>query len=154
MKQIVLLCVLVVLGLQSCADEEDKSALDEAFMKCVGEDVPAPGYSITAPDEEVYAAAAEEAVPVSDGRSYYVDVDACMQVRWVTWLPFGSAFAVVHPKDGECEVWLGGETENPRYDGMPVQYCRFPKGCKPVALVAEDGGPITVDSPYCVPNPS
>ena len=88
--------------------------------------------------------ASADALPLS------IDPAVCQEGAWSVWLPLGSAFAHVHPRDdGDCEVWLGGETEAPTYDGAPTQYCRFPPVCEPVALATSAGGPARIDSPYC-----
>lgn len=68
-------------------------------------------------------------------------------------LPFGSAWLVSEPVDGGCDLWLGGETEDPLYDGRPTQFCRFPSGHMPVDIVIGEGGPPWVNSLWCDDNP-
>ena len=77
-----------------------------------------------------------------------IDLEACAPASYFTWLGLGSAWAVVHPDGDHCEVWLGGETEDPMYGGGPTQYCRFVRdGCEAsVGLSYENlGGPAVID---------
>ena len=81
-----------------------------------------------------------------------VDVEQCAPTRIYNALGFGSAWIEVVPNSasGECEIWLGGETEYPPYDGSPTMYCSFPRSCAAVlATHWGDGGPASIDSPYC-----
>jgi hypothetical protein len=64
-------------------------------------------------------------------------------------LPFGSAWAASEPVEGGCDLWLGGETEDPLYDGWPTTFCRFPTGHKPLNIEVGSGGPAVVSSPWC-----
>lgn len=83
---------------------------------------------------------------------FEIDPATCTQGLWSTYLGLGSAWIGVHQTEaGTCEVWLGGETEDPRYDGRPTSYCALPQTCEPLAasLPFDDGGPARLDSPYC-----
>lgn len=86
-----------------------------------------------------------------------IDLAACVPGRYFASLPLGSAWVVVAPAadaSAGCNVWLGGETENPRYDGSASQYCAFPTSCSPATLTvsAGGGGPAHVDlASYCTP---
>ncbi|RLB50315.1 MAG: hypothetical protein DRJ42_19165 [Deltaproteobacteria bacterium] len=122
------------------------------------DDVVCTGASAAPPAMPVeYRTMAEAGVSMDDlmsvtvSGSYAFDPGACPSEQWFTALPLGSAFARVSgAEDRSCEIWLGGETENPMYDGSITQYCRFPAGCTPVTVTLGDGGPARIDSPYCV----
>lgn len=65
-------------------------------------------------------------------------------------LPFGSAWVLAEPsEEGSCQVWLGGETEDPTYNGRPTQFCHFGGNEPPVPIVIGEGGPAHVDHPNC-----
>jgi hypothetical protein len=82
--------------------------------------------------------------------SFTVDLEACDHAQWSGWLPLGSAWVLVHPDGLACELWLGGETESPKYDGSPTQYCRLRRaGCK-ATLTIGNGGPARLVSQGCV----
>lgn len=68
-------------------------------------------------------------------------------------LSFGSAWLASEPVDGGCDLWLGGETEDPLYDGRATMFCRLPSGHKPLNIVIGDGGPAWVNSLWCDENP-
>ncbi len=71
-----------------------------------------------------------------------------------TWLDLGSAWLVAaSSEDGWCLVWLGGETENPGYDGRPTQFCKFAVVELPVTVLLGQGGPARIDHPNCVDLP-
>jgi hypothetical protein len=80
-----------------------------------------------------------------------IDIEQCQTGRWFTWLPFGSAWVIVQSDGDTCKMWLGGETENPAYDGSAAQFCQFPRqGCETsVEIKAGDGGPAHLDNPAC-----
>lgn len=45
-----------------------------------------------------------------------------------------------------CEIWVGGESENPLYDGTPYQYCRLRReGTRSIGV-----GVRRIESPACV----
>lgn len=110
--------------------------------------------SVTAPSDEVFAAASSGAtgaqIPERSNEAA-IDLGACTHQRLHWWLPLGSAWFLVHPvSDAYCEVWLGGETENPGYDGAPAQYCLFDRK-NTLVLEYQVGGPITLENmPWCV----
>ncbi|MCA9576159.1 MAG: hypothetical protein R3B40_11045 [Polyangiales bacterium] len=54
-----------------------------------------------------------------------LDVGLCREGRYRETLPLGSAWVELRRVGRCCEVWLGGETEDPSYDGSPQQFCRF-----------------------------
>ena len=88
----------------------------------------------------------------TSGAAVVVDLSACIQRRWFAALPLGSAWVAVSPNGEYCDVWVGGETENPIYDGSPTQQCRFRRdvGCELQIEQPAPGGPVVVDSPACV----
>jgi hypothetical protein len=117
----------------------------------------APLVPVTAPTVAKWMARTDGLPALNDGATdpfpLSVNPLVCESGRVSVALGLGSAFAEVVQAagTGECEVWLGGETESPEYDGTPTQYCRFPNECAPV--VADhlgDSGPASIDSPYCV----
>lgn len=103
------------------------------------------------PDEAAFrdARAAGELV---DGETFLIDPGDCVAAQWFVYLGLGSAYAVTAPTtDGGCEVWLGGELENPNYTGLPATFCRFESDDAIVMLIPGDGGPVSVDDPACAP---
>jgi len=103
------------------------------------------------PDADAFLLAREAGVLVG-GDSFMIQPDHCEGAYWFTYLDLGSAYVVTAPAtDGSCEVWLGGEFENPNYSGLPATFCRFEPGDAIVMLIPADGGPITVDDPACAP---
>ncbi len=88
-----------------------------------------------------------------DGEVWNVDLHGCNEEYRHVWLPLGSAWALVQPNLDLCRLWLGGETENPLYQGAPTQFCEFPiqNACvTTVALVAKGGGPVRLEGPGCI----
>jgi hypothetical protein len=86
-----------------------------------------------------------------EGQALVIDLARCETGRWFTWLPLGSAWVIVRPSADACELWLGGETENPMYDGSATQYCRFLRaGCEAHVAVGQ-GGPAHLQSGACTP---
>ena len=70
------------------------------------------------------------------------------------WLDFGSGWVLAWSSgDGSCLVWLGGETENPLYDGRPTQFCVFASDEPPVTVLMGQGGPARIEHPDCVDLP-
>ena len=106
------------------------------------------------PSAEEMTAARDAAENVSleaaEGGTVAIDLNACANQRLFAWLPFGSMWILVHRRDSNhCELWLGGETENPQYDGSASQYCLFyRRGTLDVSV--ENGGPAYVDEPSCI----
>jgi hypothetical protein len=118
---------------------------------------PEPLVAIEAPSEEEWRAATEGLTSYDgpDGDTFELDIDlgACESGRWFSFLPLGSAWVQVVASGSDCQIWLGGETENPNYDGRPTQYCLLPRSCG-VVTAAEafefGGGPAVIESPFCV----
>jgi len=104
--------------------------------------------NVVAPDtfRDVAAGAAEH---TQDGGTFEIDLGDCAYATHRAALPLGSAWVLVHPTGDHCELWLGGETENPRYDGSPSQYCLFDRhGAVMIALTS--GGPPHLEYAWCV----
>jgi hypothetical protein len=81
-----------------------------------------------------------------------IDTFACESKRYFAWLPMGSAWVEVARTNGGCGIWLGGESEDPMYDGSASQYCEFTSSCPAKLIVhASQGGPAHVDSAACTP---
>lgn len=121
-------------------------------LTCSGDAATPSGEPVVAPSTDEWRAVREELSSQGDGGTLPASIDpsACLEGLWMVWLPFGSAYVHVHRRDdGDCELWLGGETEDPSYDGTPTQYCRFPSSCKPVTPEYGSGGPASIDSPFC-----
>lgn len=78
-----------------------------------------------------------------------IDTTNCGTARYSSSLPLGSAWVHVTKEADRCLVWLGGETENPAYDGMPTQHCDFPLNCESFGVQVGSGGPAQIDSPFC-----
>ena len=90
----------------------------------------------TIPPLTVFDSAEDKAVHVVSD-PYTIDPGDCEGIIWTTTGSDWSFFAVVAPTaDGYCEVWLGGQVDNPDYTGNPNLYC----------LLAEDHPPVTVAS--------
>lgn len=121
---------------------------------CAGDTAAGPAAPIVAPSLDDWNAVRQELPAQGDETALPSSIDpaVCAEGIWSVWLPFGSAYVQVHQRaDGDCEMWLGGETESPTYDGSPTQYCRFPVSCLPVTPAYSSGGPAHIDSPFCVP---
>jgi hypothetical protein len=121
-------------------------------IECSGDSAVDPEQPIEAPPLEEWATVSDALVSVSSDFPLTIDPGECTEGAYFVWLPLGSAWVDVHQRsDGSCEVWLGGETENPMYDGSPTQYCRFPVACAAISAGASGGGgPAEIASPYCV----
>jgi hypothetical protein len=125
-------------------------------LVCEGESSSAPSEPIVAPSRAEWMLVREDLpsrTSMENSFPLIIDPQACQEGHWYDSLSFGSAWVDVHRLDsGECEVWLGGEIEDPLYDGRPTQYCRFAAVCDAVTATSNgDGGPATIDSPYCTP---
>lgn len=129
MRAVVFACVLVGCGVSGPSDVPTPTA-DE----------------LTAANQ----AATSVSLEPEEGDTIAIDLDACANERLFAWLPFGSMWILVHRRDSDhCELWLGGETENPQYSGGASQYCLFyRRGTLEVAV--ESGGPAYVDEPSCI----
>ncbi len=137
------------------ANARDALTSDAAVMRiaCDGPGAVLPGVPIVAPDRATYMAAIASVPATSTPpTTFTVDPYDCSGLLWEVYLPLGSAFALVIPhSDGTCSVWLGGEEEDPEYNGMPRSYCRFDRRCRPMELAANLAGPASIDSPWCIP---
>lgn len=80
-----------------------------------------------------------------------IDLQRCESGYWFTWLPLGSAWVRMRPSTDRCELWLGGETENPMYDGSASQYCRFSRADCEAHIEVGQGGPAHLQSGACTP---
>jgi hypothetical protein len=122
------LLVLVCSGTAGCSAGIGS---EQVLRSCVGADATPPEKAIVAPTKATWdltitdlptRAASDWIVP------FEITPSTCSEGRWFSYFPLGSAGADVHrASDGECEVWLRGETEDPGY-----------------------GGPFAIDGPYCV----
>ena len=100
------------------------------------------------PTDDYFDQARSRAVPL-EAWPETVDRSTCRGISFV-WLPFGSAWVLAEPlDDGSCQVWLGGETENPGYDGRPTKFCYLGEDELPVPIVIGEGGPASIDHPNC-----
>ena len=79
--------------------------------------------------------------------------DECPAGSAILSLPFGSARFASEPVEGGCDLWLGGETEDPLYNGRPTMFCRLPTGHETLNIVIGDGGPAQINSLWCDVNP-
>jgi hypothetical protein len=87
-----------------------------------------------------------------------IDVGTCEAAHLHKWLPLGSAWVRVEPTPDACQLWLGGETENPMYDGSASQYCAFKRECadgaaktNTIAIPVGSGGPAHLTHSACTP---
>ena len=77
--------------------------------------------------------------------SISINVEACKEERVFEYLPFGSMWIDVRPHSQHiCELTLGGETENPNYDGSAAQRCLFLRLGR-VSVDVRSGGPAYID---------
>ena len=121
------------------------SLLVVGLAACTGE--PSGPSNVTAPPRSEFDAARVNAEP-SD--SHEIDLDSCKRQQMSFALPLGSAWALVHARSSDlCEVWLGGETEDPLYNGHPTQYCQFYRSGT-LTLDTDQGGPFHLDYTWCV----
>jgi hypothetical protein len=82
--------------------------------------------------------------------SHTFNLLTCAEESWHVWLPFGSAWVTMAPYGTSCQLQLGGETENPIYNGQPTQTCLFPR-VGAVTISVGSGGPAYLDDPHCSP---
>lgn len=85
-----------------------------------------------------------------------IDLSSCSNASYYKALGLGSAWVRVEQGETSCKVWIGGETENPSYDGSPSQYCEFARSCGSPAnnalrIQLGMGGPPRLDSAACTP---
>ena len=125
---------------------------------CNGGPCPVTGPAIvTAPSNDVFVSVRDAAMTesVTGQMELVLDLHDCVYWRYQTSLGLGSAWFLVHPQSSSfCEMWLGGETENPGYDGHPAQYCVFDRKHTLTISLHSGGGPIVLaDQPSCVSIP-
>jgi hypothetical protein len=151
--------------LDAAPDAFMPDAVSDAFMSdaplmrvvCDGPAAVVPSVPVIAPDLATYLAdiANVPSAGANPPTTLTVDPSDCQALLWAISLPLGSAFVhVIANDDGSCALWLGGEEENPEYNGRPLRYCRLPPSCTPVDFVFDDnalGGSASLDSPWCVP---
>lgn len=95
---------------------------------------------------QVMAQAPQLSAPASGDA---IDLGDCTYGTWQKALELGSAWALIHPTiEDRCEIWLGGETENPNYNGAPTQYCLFDRHGS-IAITYGAGGPASIMSRFC-----
>ena len=135
------------------APELDAASSDAmaARLVCSGPETTPPEDPIVEPSSEVWEAILAGLPARGNGNALPTAIDPsnCQDGAWSVALPLGSAYVHVHRRNDGCEMWLGGETENPLYDGTPTQYCRFPTSCLPLTPTHGNGGPAQLYSPYC-----
>ena len=90
-----------------------------------------------------------------DGKSntYLVDLVECdKETSFGGTVLQGSFWWIISPKDSTtCEIWLGGETEDPDYDGSPTKYCTFARNGTATIEINSNGGPANIsDQSNCV----
>ncbi len=74
-------------------------------------------------------------VPELDPVPTMIDPAECPEGSKRSTYDFGSSWILIRQSgEGFCDVWFGGEEENPNYDGSPHQYCHLPIQHKPVAI--------------------
>ena len=122
---------------------------------CVGEvrlpSEVAPSRSFSSLDEH-FEQAQSEAVGLEEFPQT-IDPSSCEGAA-STWPDFGSGWMLAwSPEADSCLVWLGGETENPLYDGRPTQFCVFDNDEPPVTVLMGQGGPARIDHPDCADLP-
>lgn len=135
-------------GAVGAAGAPEGGASDGGAPDCYDEVSPEP------PPSGVFEQARDEATGY-DAFPVAVDLEACEPAIYSAALPLGSAWVLVHPADdGYCELWLGGETESPAYDGQPTQYCRFLRNACTVGVGTRGGlgGPAYLDHEACTPH--
>jgi hypothetical protein len=87
---------------------------------------------------------------MTDTSSLEIDLHACREETVSQYLPLGSIYVDVKPLSAYlCELTLGGETENPNYDGSPAQRCVFYRFGS-LSIDVRSGGPAYIDSANCV----
>ena len=145
---------LALVLLAACVGQPDEDVVGMPGIGCGGGPCPVRGPTpVTPPDNSVFVSvnAGAMAVDATSSASVPIDIAACKYQKLHMWLPLGSAWFLVHPHgDNYCEMWLGGETENPMYDGHAAQYCLFER-FSTLLIHSEDGGPIVMKNmPWCV----
>jgi hypothetical protein len=110
--------------------------------------------AVTAPANDVFVAVRNGAMSydVTGQAALALELGDCDYARYRISLGLGSAWFLVHPKSTRyCELWLGGETENPEYQGAPAQYCLFDRSGTLEIDMRRGGGPILLaGQPSCL----
>jgi hypothetical protein len=81
-----------------------------------------------------------------DEASIEIDLQQCQMQRVSKYLPLGSVWIDVNPVSPYvCMLTLGGETENPSYDGSAAQRCMFYR-LGSISIDVDYGGPAYIDN--------
>jgi hypothetical protein len=81
-----------------------------------------------------------------DEAAIEIDLQQCHTESVSKYLPLGSVWIDVNPVSPYlCELTLGGETENPSYDGRAAQRCLFYR-LGSISIDLGSGGPAYIDS--------
>jgi hypothetical protein len=103
------------------------------------------------PPLSVFEAAEDKAVHVVSD-PYTIDPEVCEGVVWTFAGTDWSAFLIAAPTaDGFCEIWLGGQTDNPDYTGYPYLYCVLPKDHDPVVIASDANSDWVTEPGLCAP---
>jgi hypothetical protein len=119
--------------------ERTRSEADPAapIVDCPGESRPA---SIPDPPKATKGEAWGDgkAIPAN----LVIDVSKCESNRFHAWLALGSSWVQIEPGQdpNKCRVWLGGEMEDPLYDGKAAQYCELSRTCARTTIEIAPGG--------------
>ena len=85
-------------------------------------------------------------VPNANESSIEIDLQQCREESVSKFLPLGSVYVDVKPLSAYlCELTLGGETENPSYDGSASQRCVFIRFGS-IDIELESGGPAYLEN--------
>lgn len=99
----------------------------------------------------IFEAAEKKAVHVVSD-PYTIDPDGCEGIIWTVGGTDWSAFVVTSATaDGYCEIWLGGQTENPDYTGNPFLYCLLPEEHDPVKVASDANSDWVAEPGLCAP---
>lgn len=83
---------------------------------------------------------------MNDEASIEIDLQQCRSERMSKYLPLGSVWIDVYPASPYvCMLTLGGETENPSYDGSAAQRCLFYR-LGSISIDVDRGGPAYIDN--------
>jgi hypothetical protein len=95
-------------------------------------------------------AALASCMPDTNESSIEINLHTCKMESISKFLPLGSIYIDVKPLSPYlCELTLGGETENPSYDGSAAQRCVFYRFGS-VSVDVRSGGPAYIDNSNCV----
>ncbi len=85
-------------------------------------------------------------MPDANESSIEIDLQQCREESVSMYLPFGSVYVDVKPRSPYlCELTLGGETENPNYDGSASQRCVFVR-LGTIDIDVDSGGPAYLEN--------